>query len=221
MRSILLFFNYYLLGIEAASAVVGLILVRKSWPSWYRLLVILCCATIVSEVYSYYRFLHHIHSRAHYNTWAPLETFLVVYILFRETTLRWSRRLSMSLLILLPVTLVIAFMLPPGFAQPNMYADTAELLIMLVAACAVLIDVLHDMSGASLYANPAFWLALGILVSSSLFTLTIVIRSFVSREVFIYLNSPFSVIANTFMYGGFIVCFWTLRKEDKRNGVIK
>jgi len=84
-----------------------------------------------------------------------------------------------------------------------------------IASCAVLIDLLHDMSGQPLYARPKFWFSLTMLVSSSIFLLV----SAAARYMMNHLETrpffmPFNVIANTVMYAGFIKCFVVLKKGD-------
>src|SRR3954470_20224574 len=93
----------FYLGSEIASAVVGLRTMRKTWPWWYKMLVIMCCATVVMECTHIYLIIRGIRTYADYNAWLTIETFITVYVLYREATLRWSRRLLKILLVLLPL----------------------------------------------------------------------------------------------------------------------
>jgi len=212
---IALAFLIFYLGSEIASAVVGLRTVRKTWPSWYKLLVMMCCITVVIEILHIVLLVRGIHTNATYNTLLCIETFVLVYALYRETTLRLTRRLLLALLIVLPVGLGICFSFPPGFINTNNNADTVELIIELLAACAVLFDLLQDMSGASLFSSPRFWLAAGTLGSSCMFALMIASRKSMDgdpREGFYEI--PFSCVANTFLYGGIITCFIKLKRAQ-------
>lgn len=211
-----LFYAYscYGLGLETAAAAIGLASVRKTWTSWYQLLVIMCCATVVSESCTFYFLLRHAFFPALYNTWTPIEAFTIAYVLFRETTLQWSRRLLRILLILFPVGLIIYYLFFSDFTKSNMYTDVGGMLLQLIASCAVLVDLLQDMSGVSLYARPKFWLAMGMLISTCIFTLILANRYFIiDKPMGLYYYMPFSFVANTCMYGGIIKCFLLLKKE--------
>jgi len=211
MKVFYLFYIFYIIGIEIACAIVGLTTVRKSWPPWYKLLVAMCCVTVVTEITGLVMYKH---LYPLYNIWGPAEAFVAIYILFRETTMQWSRRLLMSLLIVLPVGVTIIFLFPPGISQANRYADTTETLTEVIAACAVLIDVLHDMSGASLYRSPKFWFAIGMLFSSCMMTLLMAVREVIDKDaLWPYYFIPFFLTANTFMYGGIMRCFVLLKKK--------
>jgi hypothetical protein len=169
----------------------------------------------MSELISFACILLHYPSQKFFNIYVSIETIALAYILFCETSLGWSRRLLQILLIVLPAGLVAAFTLPPnGLSISNLYADTLQLLVLIIASCAVLVDILHDMSGASLYTKPGFWFSLTMLVSSSIFLLLEAFMQYMknhmgTRPFFM----PFIVVANTIMYGGFIKCFLVLKKE--------
>lgn len=204
----------YQQALEVVCAVIGLIMIRRSWPFAYRLLVFICCFIALSELISFACILLHYPSQKFFNIYVSIETITLAYILFCETTLGWSRRLLRVLLIVLPVGLVAAFTLPAnGLSISNMYADTLQLLVLIIASCAVLVDILHDMSGTSLYTRPAFWFSLTMLVSSSIFLLLEAFMQYMknhmgTRPFFM----PFIVVANTIMYGGFVKCFLVLKK---------
>jgi len=212
-----LYFAYgiYVLATETAAAAVGLATVRKTWPSWYRLLVIMCCATLVSESYAAYLHMHLLYrpSTILYNFYLPIEALIIVYVLLREATLTWNRRLLTALLVVLPVALIIDYSSSPDIAKPHLYADIGCLLAELIASCTILIDTLQDTSGRSLHASPKFWLAMGILVSSCSFTVISAARHFMpgNPKIMDY-YMPFSFVANTCMYGGIIKCFLLLKK---------
>jgi hypothetical protein len=206
----------FYLGSEIASAVVGLRTMRKTWPSWYKLLVIMCWFTVVVETLHIVLLFRGVRTYATYNTLLSVETFILVYALYREATLRSIRRLLLVLLIVLPVGLAVCFSFPSGFTNTNNAADTVELIIELMAACAVLIDMLQDMSGASLFSSPRFWLAAGTLGSSCMFALMIASRKSLEGDPMeAFYEIPYSCVANTFLYGGIITCFIMLKRAQK------
>ena len=92
-----------------------------------------------------------------------------------------------------------------------------------MAACACLIDMLQDkeMLDRPLTTRPLFWVAVGMLGSCSFFMVILSLEQLFVKTVFRYdFYMPFSYVANTFMYGGFIACFRTLRGEDRRKNPV-
>jgi hypothetical protein len=78
-----------------------------------------------------------------------------------------------------------------------------------------------DTSNKPLSARPVFWMAIGMLSASSLFTVIISMIQALAKTKFIWaLFIPFSYAANTCMYGGFIAAFTTLRREDRRKNPV-
>ena len=191
-------------------------LVRKSWSPGYKLLVALSCMTLAVEttslVYQYMPYrppLFYIF----YNVWIFLEPATMIYILFREATHPAVKRLCRVLLMLLPISGILCHLLSyDPTTGINEYANLVYLFFCLIAACSVLMGILLDTSDQLLFTRPVFWLATGILFYSCIFIVIHAIGAFYFYLVikcYIY----FSTAANAFQYGGFIACYFALRKR--------
>jgi hypothetical protein len=216
MRPLYIAYAVYLLGLELGCGLTGFFLMRRSWKPWYRLLVVLCCVTFPVEVTGTWFQSHAIPNFGLYNIWGPLEAFTVIYILSREAVYAWTKRMTRILLIALPAGVLACFILGPGMLRGNKIADLVELFTELLAACAILVDMLQDVSDRLLFTRPMFWMAVGILSYCCIFTVIasvegLGVRGGIGFEYFMI----FSVAANTFMYGGIIACFVMLRREDR------
>jgi hypothetical protein len=111
---------------------------------------------------------------------------------------------------ILPPGVVIYFIVRPPFA----YIELFYLFLELVAACAVLIDILKDVSDKPMYSRPTFWLATGMLCFSSLYIVVFSLGQLLNLLPYTVLLA-FTTFDNTFMYGGFIACFIALRREGR------
>ncbi len=202
-------------ALEVTAAVLGLVTMRRTWPFCFRLLVYCCCFIALSELISFALAIFDHYAAKFYNVYVSIETMILTYILFCETTLSWSRRLLKTLLIVLSIGLLAAFAFTSqGLGTLNLYSDTLQLLVLVIGSCALLVDMLHDMSGTSLYKRPAFWFSLAMLVSSSVFLLIEAALQYVKNHHGTRLFfMPFNVVANTFMYGGIVKCFLALKKQ--------
>jgi len=203
-------------GIILLSAVTGCCMMRRSWPFRYRLLVILCCATFGIEMFSVVCSLLGWARGYIYNSWLPLESFAVTYILLGGAVHTWARRLGHILLALFPAGVVLSYALHPVFSKMNVFADQSGVFMQLIASCACLIDMLQDkdMLDRPLTARPLFWVAIGMLGSCSFFAVILSLEQLFVRTSFSFdMYMPFSYVANTCMYGGFIAAFITLKKQ--------
>jgi uncharacterized membrane protein YeaQ/YmgE (transglycosylase-associated protein family) len=139
----------------------------------------------------------------------------IIFILSLGAMQPVVKRLCRVLLGVLPIGAVICYILSPGFEdRVNEYANLFYLFASLIAACLVLTDILRDMSDRPPFAQPVLSLAAGILFYSSTFILIHAIGAFyplLMSKYYIY----FSAVGNTFLYGGFIACYFALRRKDK------
>jgi len=208
----LLIYIVYLQGLYLSCASTGSFLVRRNWPLSYKLLVALSCVTVVVELVAMYCFLRHINHAGVYNAWAYVEVGTIVYIQLREAVHTWAKRLLILLLVVLTATTVALHLLLPAFPRLSGHFLMFFLFFQLIATCAALVDILQGTSDRQLSAQPGLWLATGMLFYSSLFLVLHIWGFFFTNEANKYFYI-FSFAANTFMYGGFIAAFITLRSH--------
>jgi hypothetical protein len=152
-----------------------------------------------------------------YNVWAYFETGGIICIQLRLLTHRWAKRLLTAMFIILTVGAAINYVWGPPLAGSNMPFLLFTIFIQMIATSVALIDVLGNTSDKPLSAQPAFWLNAGMLFYGSVFILIYIAQLFSrSFKHFGWYFIACSMIANTFMYGGFIACFITLRRQDRK-----
>jgi len=198
---------YYILLLVCA--LTGSFLIRRHWPLWAKLLVILSWVTQAAEWMAFFCYTRRIDHTGWYTVWVFLETVVILYALFYESTLLWVKRLYWATLIMLPSGVIAFFIMRPPFA----YIGLFYLFVELVASCAVLIDILKDVSDKPMHSNPKFWLATGMLFFCSLYIVVFSLGKFLNLLPYTKIL-PFGSLANTFMYGGFIACFIALRRSS-------
>lgn len=204
MSPLLIYYHILLL----VCALTGSILLRRSWAFWARLLVVLTWVTQVAEILAFFAMIRRVDINICYSLWIFLETLTLLYVLSRGTSLPWVKRLHIILMAVLPMGMVLYFILMPAFA----YLGLFFLFLELMAAGAVLIDILADVSDVPMQSKPIFWLATGMLFYCSLYIVVFSLGQLLNtlpHDDFM----PFGCLANTFMYGGFIACFVTLRRQ--------
>ena len=205
----------YLNALYLSCFLTGCLLVRKSWPLEYKLLIVLSGLTILVEMTIYINRVHGIDSRGIYNFFAPAECGFIIYILYRASAHPAIKRLNAVLLGFLPISIGIAYYMHPVFTRFNDSAGLFYDFLELIAACSFLIDFLLNQSVISLGRQPFFWTASGLLFACSLFTLQDVLMNYIPTIPNQYLTI-YSTIANSFMYAGFIACFICLRSTDRQ-----
>jgi|GEM_PF-959146 len=214
----LIIYSIYCLTLILASAVTGCCLMRRSWPSRYKLLVIMCCATFLVETFSTYSMQHGFKPGYIYNTWLPLETSTILFILYSRAAHGWTRRLGRVLLGIYLAGVAVSYIFFPPFSEFNTQAVLTGLFMQLFASCASLADMMQDKDNEDrLSVRPMFWMAIAILCSCTLFAVIFSTRGLLINAQFpfgYYFYMPFSYAANTCMYGGFIACFITLKKRQ-------
>jgi hypothetical protein len=211
---IFIIYNLYILGIEWGAAIVGQRYKRPAWPRSYKWLVVLCWVTGVVETASLGALLMRVQFSVVHNIWGYVETGTIVFIQLRELTHAVTRRLQWIILVVLTVGTGIYFIRGPLLSGMNLSFLLFTLFIQLIAACIVIIDILISTSDRPPFVQPAFWLAIGMLFFSAIFSVIYIMEKFIIGEVRVVpYFLAFSTVANTFMYGGIIACFITLRRE--------
>lgn len=196
----------------------GCLLMRKSWLFEYKLLVVLSGLTLVVEVAVQLSFFLKTSPLPWlYNYFIPLEAGCIVYILYRTSVHRALKRLQSGLLICLPIGIGVSCGLHPVFLKLNESIGLFCLFVELMSSCFFLIDALLDNSNTPLTRRPLFWLTCGLIFYCSNFILMHALMSYlpltkISPKYYV-LNG---IIANVFMYAGFIGCFISLRPAKIR-----
>ena len=125
------------------------------------------------------------------------------------------KRLLVWLLLVLTVGTAVCYKLIPDFVNTNFSVMLFALFVQLIGTCVALADVLLSTSDKPLSDRPAFWLAAGMLFYCCIFITGHIMAVFLGQYVGPY-YSFFVIVANILMYGGFIACFATLRRQDRK-----
>jgi len=192
----------------------GWLLVRKSWPLEYKLLVVLCSLTFLVEMSADLLVIHRIYHFWLYNLFAPVECGFILYIFYRGSTDPAVKRLNVLLLACLPPGIAVTYFLHPVFFRLNEPAALLYLFWELIGACAVVIGILLNKSDSPLGHQPLFWMACGILFYCCIFTLIHAVMNVMPKIQNQYFTL-YSFFANTFMYSGFIASFCSLRRVNR------
>jgi hypothetical protein len=217
-----LIYTVYLLGIEWGAAIVGQRCKRSTWQDAYKWLVILCWVTAVEETTSTCLMFLRVDHDIILNVWAYFETGGIIFIQLQLLTNRWAKRLLITLLFVLTAGTGINYIWGPPMNDFNPRFQLFTLFIQLITTCAALIDILGEKtSDKSLSAQPVFWLDVGMLFFCSIFMLIYIIGMFSKIPgSFGWFILACSTVANTFMYGGFIATFKTLRRQDRQKNPV-
>lgn len=209
-------FVYFFFGL--ASVYLGCVLVRKSWPIQYRLLLVLACldfsVTLVSYLWSSMLFKSN-HWIA--NAAAPVECALILYIFYKASTHRIIKRINIGLIIAIIPLLLIGYTLRPLFFYLNTTVATGCFFFILLSACCAYVDMLLDKRDFRLSRQPMFWLAGGMLLYSISNILCLVGFEFEKKMVlygFFYYDYylGLSIIAL-----GIILCFISVYLQEARD----
>src|SRR5258708_2383265 len=211
-------FLFYYETLLLSCLLIGCLLVRKSWRREHKLLVILSGMTLLVETEVTLFIVHRIFNRWLYTFFAPVECGFIIYILYRASVHPAIKRLSAILLGVLPISIGIAYCLHPAFYRFNDIAGLFYLFSELLAACSFLVDVLLNKSDTPPGRQPLFWLACGMLFYCSIYTLINAVSDHIVKFSYqFYLL--YSIVANTFMYTGFIACFICLHRARRGSSV--
>lgn len=189
----------------------GCLFLRKSFPLEYKLLVVLSGLTLLVESAVMYFLIFKTAKPWIYDFFGPVECGFIVYILYRVSLSRVIKRLNIFLLVLLPVGVGICHMLPPLLPWVNEPAIFYCLFTNLVAACSYLIDLLLNKADIPLIRYPFFWMASGELIFCCVYAMIPPLLNYYMKISYTYFM-VYSLVANTFMYGGFIACFYCFRR---------
>lgn len=204
---------YYLYshGIEWAAAIVGWRSVRRTWHPGYKWLLALATVTVVIETSAFIANVFRFSFDPIYNFWALVETGTLLYIQYLLAIRRTAARWLMTLLVVLVAGTVVCFIIWPIFNQAHLKYLTFNMFVQLIGICVALIDIVQGSTDQLLSRQPAFWLNVGLLFYCSIFIIAHILGLWYLWEAAKYFIF-FSLVANTFMYFGFIACFRTLRK---------
>jgi len=222
MKGILFYILYTnsLLALECITAILGYRWMRKDWASAYKLLVALSCVTVAVEISAACCIPLHLNFERIYNVWSFVETGTILVIQFLAVTHTWLRCLLMLLLAVLAAGTVAGYRLLPEFTQLNFPVMLFSLFVQLIGSCAALADVLLGTSDRPLSAQPDFWLATGMLFYCCIFIAGHILRVYDTGIAARRFYTFFIIVANIFMYGGFIACFRTLRRQDRQKNPV-
>jgi hypothetical protein len=188
----------------------GCIVIRKSWPLEYKLLLALTSLTILIEVTEQicFFFLKMTFVEWLYNCFTPAECACLLYIFHRASVHPAIKRLNAVLLLFLPVGAGFLYYLYPLFITINDNVVVFYLFIELVSACSIILDLLMGQSQSPLTRQPLFWLASGMLFFSGLYIVmvSIIFKLKMTNNLYIY-EMLIQIIANSCMYAGFLICF--------------
>jgi hypothetical protein len=109
----------------------------------------------------------------------------------------------------------ICYYYSPDVFVMNETANLFYLFVTLAASCIVLIDIVGSSSDEPFAGRPVFWMAAGMLGYSCLFMIlqTLRIRSW---EITKIVMIPLTGLANSFMYGGYLGTYITMRRSFAR-----
>ena len=222
MKYILFYFfsTYSLNALECVAAIMGYRWMRKDWAPAHKLLVALSCVTVGVELSVDCCIFLHINFERIYNVWSFVETGTILFIQFLAVKHAWLRRLLILLLVVLAAGTVVCYRFVPVFEQLNFPVMLFSLFVQLIGSCVALIDVLLGTSDRPLSAQPDFWLATGMLFYCCIFIAGHILKVYTTGIAAGRFYSFFIIVANIFMYGGFIACFKALRREDGRKNPV-
>ena len=202
-----------LFGLEWGAAFTGSRFMRKHWVLAYKLLVALSWMTVAVEMTGLFFLVRHLSNHGMYNVWGIVETGMIFYIQYLTAVNGWAKRLLIVLLMTFLATAAIGYIIWPAYVATGVRLELFTLFVQLIGTCAALIDILQNMSDKLLSAQPAFWLNTGMLFYICIFILIHILGAY-ARETAGKYFMIFSLVANFFMYVGFIACFRTLRRQD-------
>jgi hypothetical protein len=198
-------YHHYL---ELMSFIVGLACMSKRWPITYKILVFFSGLTFLVEILGYQLSFKYENNNWLYNIFSPLECIIILY-LFSQIIM--EKKLQLIILYFIPLMIaatVFTYILQPNFFIYNSYAHTVYLVLWVIICGFYFIDVMINDNRVSLIKQPGFWLATGILFFSVIF---IILQSlyniFTTLPNYKIIVRYFIIVANTFMYVGFVGTF--------------
>ncbi|HEX9510713.1 MAG TPA: hypothetical protein VF939_09525 [Puia sp.] len=154
--------HYFL---ELASLFFGCVLVQKSWPAPYRLLVVFKCVEFSIAVLSMlWSSLMRQSNHWIYNLYNPVECIFLLYIFYRAAMHGVIKRLNLILLATVLPLILAGYVLSPNFFSLNIIGSAGCFLLLLLSSCGAYVDLLLDKGDLPLFRHPLFWLAGGVLM---------------------------------------------------------
>lgn len=126
-----------------------------------------------------------------YNLYFPLESLGFLYIFYLGAIHTAVKRINAALLIAILPTLLVAYILYPGFTFLNTHAIIYQSFLLLVSAGCAFIDILLDKSRVQFVRRPLFWLASGIIIYSGASIMVYLFWAY-GKKMILYL--PFAYI---------------------------
>lgn len=215
-------FTIYFLGLEFSCFLVGGLLLRKYWAFEYKLLVALSGLTFLVESFVEIIILTHWFSYLPvYGLFLPFECLLILYIFYRLALHPVTRRLNLIFLGLLPIGIVLLYWLYPHFSGYNEPVIIFYLFLQLISASSLLIDILMDSSDTTIIHRPQFWMVFGMIVYCTIITVAHIAALFFLRRLPLMYYKISAVVANTFMYVGFITSFIVLHRQSRKSMLVQ
>lgn len=152
---------------ELGAFYLGCMLVKKSWPIQYKLLVVyagfdlLWALLSAVWIWGFSKSNHWIT-----NLTSPIECALILFIFYKAAAHPFIKRINIGLMLTIIPLLLVGYTLYPEFFWFNKPVTIGCLFLILLSSCLAYIDLLLDKIEFRLPAHPMFWLAGGMLLYS-------------------------------------------------------
>jgi hypothetical protein len=202
--------------IELVAFSVGVACFNKNWLPYYKVLFFLVGLTCLVEMAGSMMSYEFGDNNWLYNIFSPIECFIILYFFSRIILKRRLKELIFYSIPIMVVATCITYMVQPNFMVYNSYARTIYLVLWIIASGFFFIDVMINDNRMSLVKQPGFWLATGILFFSVIFIVLIsMYKIFKILPNYKIIINYFNIVANTFLYVGFIGAFLCQRIATK------
>ena len=195
---------------------VGVACFNKEWLPYYKVLLILIGLTCLVELAGSMMSYKFGDNNWLYNIFSPIECLLILYFfsgIIQKSRLKEMVFYSIPLMI---VATCITYIFQPDFMVYNSYARTIYLVLWIIASGFFFIDVMINDNRLSLIRQSGFWLATLILFFIVIFIILIsMYKIFKILPNYKIIINYFNIVANTFMYVGFIGAFLCQRIATK------
>lgn len=199
---------------ELSAFVAGILLVKRDWPFIYKMLVALTALTFLVEISGYLIWTKlKQNNNWLYNLYLPVQCFCILYFFYKVSEYKLVQKINLALIITMFAGTIISYFIHRSFFFLNSYASELYLILMLVAAGLFYIDSIVNDVEIRLVKQPPFWLSTGLLFFCIIYILIFAFWNLIKqvpyyRVILFYSN----IVANTFLYGGIIICFLCMRK---------
>lgn len=207
------FHNY----LQIISFAVALILMQRSWPVAYKVLIAITGISVIVELTGWY-----IGTKLHqnnnwiYNIYVPVLGILqtIIFMQIVETkAIRNSMKLLMAVFLL---SVAVSYFFFPHFFKLNSYALTIYLICSVISVALYFIDSMINLIDIPLVKQPGFWLGIGILIMSVLNIARFSFWNMIARTAdYSKILNYIVDISNLSLYGAYIATFICLRINQK------